>query len=322
MTTTLDQTKAGSLETRQERARQRVARLDGTFQSVFEILAEIYRDEDWRYINDPRDNPYTGFTAFVQDRLGCAASNARRYQQGISTLVLPLQQIAAPGTRIPVTSADVARLGVTGAHVVVEEAPAALDGVDDVDDQAHALRHLIDSVAKRGNGTAGFGPIRPSQIESTAPPGALVPAALPPAGGPQLPASTAEDRVDHHGDSLNRANQTEPPEHTPPPEDTSRAAPQALGPTATQPESASRATALEEEAAASNEPTSPNAAAVDRATIEEFDDAVGTLLQSADPVALAEHLSPAECTERAQRCLAAAQKLARVGQLLRSVANT
>ena len=71
---------AGALETRQERALRRATLLRNAFQSVFETLADIYRDEDWKYINDPGGRPYAGFTAFVAEQLGCASSNARRYQ--------------------------------------------------------------------------------------------------------------------------------------------------------------------------------------------------------------------------------------------------
>ena len=131
---------AGELETRQERAERRTAALRNAFQTVFETLAEIYRDEDWRYVNDAGGRPYGGFTAFVCDQLGCASSNARRYQQGIVGLILPLQELVSPGARIPVTSADVARLGVAGARVVIEEAQAALEGVTDVEEQTAVLR--------------------------------------------------------------------------------------------------------------------------------------------------------------------------------------
>lgn len=53
---------------------RRAQQLHDAFQTAFEVLAEIYRDEDWRYINDGAGRPYAGFTAFVQDQLGCAAS--------------------------------------------------------------------------------------------------------------------------------------------------------------------------------------------------------------------------------------------------------
>mgnify|MGYP000393802368 CR=1 FL=1 len=74
------------METRQERALRRAQQLHNAFQTAFEVLAEIYRDEDWKFINDAAGRPYSGFTAFVQDQMGCAASNARRYQQAIPLL--------------------------------------------------------------------------------------------------------------------------------------------------------------------------------------------------------------------------------------------
>ena len=139
---------AGELETRQERAVRRTVALRTAFQTVFETLADIYRDEDWRYVNDANDRPYNGFTAFVADQLGCASSNARRYQQGIVGLILPLQELVSPGARVPVTSADVARLGVAGARVVIEEAQDALQGIthvirgQDLFEAAHIQRLL------------------------------------------------------------------------------------------------------------------------------------------------------------------------------------
>lgn len=174
MSTDLVFQEPGVVETRQERALRRAQQLHNAFQTAFEVLAEIYRDEDWRYINDGAGRPYAGFTAFVQDQLGCAASNARRYQQGIVGLILPLQELTAPGTRIPVTSSDVARLGVTGARVVIEEAPGALEGITEPDAQTDALRDLIDTVTQRST-APGFGPLRESLTPSASPPGGARP---------------------------------------------------------------------------------------------------------------------------------------------------
>lgn len=178
MSTDLVFQEPGVVETRQERALRRAQQLHNAFQTAFEVLAEIYRDEDWRYINDGAGRPYAGFTAFVQDQLGCAASNARRYQQGIVGLILPLQELTAPGTRIPVTSSDVARLGATGARVVIEEAPGALEGLTEPDAQTDALRDLIDTVTQRST-APGFGPLRESLTPPASPLGALVPAEIP-----------------------------------------------------------------------------------------------------------------------------------------------
>jgi hypothetical protein len=169
----------GVVETRRERAERRAARLSSAFADVLTTLADMYRDEDWRELTDCDGLAYTGFTAFVQDRLGGSASNARRYQQGITGLVLPLRELTLQGTHIPVSSADVARLGLSGARAVVDAAPGALAGIEDRDAQTAALRQLINSVATRP--AIGEGPSEP-------PPqlGALVPSAI-----PVLPASVA-----------------------------------------------------------------------------------------------------------------------------------
>lgn len=140
---------AADLETPAERAHRRAAALAASVTDVLRTLADMYRDEDWRHLTDSHGNPYTGFTAFLQDHLGGSSSNARRYQQGITGLILPLQQLTAPDTLIPITSADIARLGQAGAQAVVDEAPEALDGLDEPAAQSQALRGLIDRIAQR-----------------------------------------------------------------------------------------------------------------------------------------------------------------------------
>jgi hypothetical protein len=162
----------GEMETRRERAERRAARLSSAFADLLTTLADMYRDEDWRELTDREGLAYTGFSAFVQDRLGGSASNARRYQQGITGLVLPLRELTMEGTHIPVTSADVARLGQSGARAVVDAAPDVLAGIDDCDGQAAALRRLIDSVSSRPSVDEASG-------ESVPPLGALVPSAIP-----------------------------------------------------------------------------------------------------------------------------------------------
>jgi hypothetical protein len=131
------------VETPQERAQRRVRQLHRCAAGVMDVLADIYRDDDWRHLTDRIGHPYRTFAAFIQDQLGGSASAARRYQQGIINLVVPLQQITEPDTTIPVTSTDVARLGQDGARTVIERAPDALHGQSD---QTHAIRRLIDTV--------------------------------------------------------------------------------------------------------------------------------------------------------------------------------
>lgn len=304
-------------ETRQERALRRVTELQSYVQSAFETLAAIYRDEDWKYVNDARGRPYSRFTEFVQDQLDCVASNARRYQQGITSLVLPLQELTAPGTRIPVTSADVAKLGVTGARVVVEEAPDALNGVSDSESQTEVLRGLIDKVAKRGT-PPEFGPVVESNPAAAL--GSLVPAALPSAPArdgddaeePDTPWSednSATDRAagvnarvelspaaDDDGGDLPPWSTSDSPAADAAPTD---------GPGGDASPLFSHTTAE----------TAPGGGGIDALV-----SAINAVLAAGEPDALVEHVEHGQCAARAAQCISAAQKLARLGQLLRSAA--
>ncbi|MFV8160632.1 hypothetical protein ACNQVK_00515 [Mycobacterium sp. 134] len=306
-------TTAELAETRQERANRRVIQLRSSVQTMFETLVDIYRDEDWRYVNDSQGSPYTRFTTFVEDHLSCASSYARRYQQGITGLILPLQELAAPGTRIPVTSADVARLGVTGARVVVEEAPAALEGIEDTNEQTTALRELIDSVAQRSS-SPEFGPLNTAQQaepETTGRPlGALVPSALPSINAEaQQPDDDTDDLAPdypaprplaHRIDANDLPGEYFPPTASPHPEHSATAPTTSADDTS--PSSATTApTNLAEQAT----PTSSTA---------ELSAAITALLQAPEPTVLAEQMPP----DSSEDCLRAAQKLARLGQLLRA----
>lgn len=306
-------TTAELAETRQERANRRVMQLRSSVQTMFETLVDIYRDEDWRYVNDSQGSPYTRFTTFVEDHLSCASSYARRYQQGITGLILPLQELAAPGTRIPVTSADVARLGVTGARVVVEEAPAALEGIDDTNEQTTALRELIDSVAQRSS-SPEFGPLNTTQQaepETTGRPlGALVPSALPSinAEGQQPADDTDELAPDypapkplaHRIDANDLPGEYFPPTASPHPEHS------ATAPTASADDTSP--------SSATTSPTNLAEQATPSSSTAELSAAITALLQAPEPTVLAEQMPP----DSSEDCLRAAQKLARLGQLLRA----
>ncbi|WP_099020940.1 hypothetical protein [Mycolicibacterium palauense] len=291
----------GVIETRQERALRRAEQLHNAFQTAFEVLAEIYRDEDWRYINDGAGRPYAGFTAFVQDQLGCAASNARRYQQGIVGLILPLQELTTPGTRIPVTSSDVARLGVTGARVVIEQAPSALEGIIEPDAQTDALRELIDSVTQRTT-DPGFGPITETSTTPTESPlGALVPAAVP------------DDDTDDHTPSTPASYSFEQPPTDSPPWDEE---PATAAPAGQQP------TPAEATPTAAPQPAPPVPATEPAAATQvliDLEAAIAAVMAAGEPTALAEQLSGGPAAALAPKCLASGQRLVRLGQLLRSL---
>lgn len=186
------------VETPQERAERRVRQLHRCAAGVMDVLADIYRDDDWRNLTDRIGHPYRTFAAFIQDQLGSSASAARRYQQGIINLVVPLQQITGPDTTIPVTSTDIARLGQHGARTVVERAPDALHGQSD---QAHAIRRLIDTVLADDIATAI---ITAADHDTSPAAGDLVPTS------PHVVDEEHDDAADHPGP----AHDTQP---SPPP---------------------------------------------------------------------------------------------------------
>ena len=57
---------AADVETAQERAARRVDELARAVSGVLEVLAAIYRDEDWRYLRDRCGEPYRDFVGFVR----------------------------------------------------------------------------------------------------------------------------------------------------------------------------------------------------------------------------------------------------------------
>ena len=86
MSMTICTVTAADVETAQQRAVRRVDELARAVSGVLEVLAAIYRDEDWRYLRDRCGEPYRDFVGFVRDKLGGSESNARRYRQGVETL--------------------------------------------------------------------------------------------------------------------------------------------------------------------------------------------------------------------------------------------
>ncbi|WP_457180802.1 hypothetical protein [Mycobacteroides abscessus] len=139
----VDTALTGEVETPSERAARRLTQLRRAITGVMEILADIYRDDDWKHLTGSDGQPYRNFTVFIQDQLGGSASNARRYRQGIVDLISPLREITGQETPIPITSADIARLGREGAKAVLEQAPGALSGASD---QTQKIRELVDTV--------------------------------------------------------------------------------------------------------------------------------------------------------------------------------
>jgi len=243
-------------ETPQQRAQRRVEELRRSAAGVLEVLAQIYLDEDWKYLTDDTGMPYTGFTSFVQHTLGGSASNARRYRQGVETLVAPLQGITAADTRIPVTPNDIVQLGRSGAEAVLEAAPSALAGITDSAAQTKALRGLLDDVIAETKSGLGQVPDRSPIPE--------IPATVPAA----IEAGSDAWGSDPHPDEL--VGDTGPD----------------------QPVTADERTAL--------------------------NDAVQAVL-ALDPATSAGEITAAHSTRLAGDCLSAAQRLARIAQLLKAL---
>lgn len=166
----------GEVETAQERAQRRVGELGRAVSGVLEVLGVIYRDEDWRYLCDRNGVSYSDFGTFVRDQLGGSASNARRYRQGVEMLVAPLQELAGPDTRVPVTPHDVARLGQQGARQVLDGAAERLGEVSGAGERTAVLRELIDAAIAERRDCAGrvideddvLPPLPPAQIPAAA----------------------------------------------------------------------------------------------------------------------------------------------------------
>ena len=130
-----------------EQAKFRLRQLQRTFDSVLDVLADMHRDEDWRYLTDASGNPYASFTAMLVGEMQMSDSWARRQQQVIQ-MVLPLRELTHPDARIPITAADVVALGQRGTEHVRVHAPDVLAGVEDPREQERALRGLIESTRR------------------------------------------------------------------------------------------------------------------------------------------------------------------------------
>ncbi|WP_454232255.1 hypothetical protein [Mycolicibacterium fortuitum] len=307
---------AGEVELPVERAQRRAAALTSSVSTMFRTLAEIYRDEDWRHLSDHTGAPYTTFTGFVQDHLGVAGSYARRYQQGITGLILPLQELALPGTQIPVTSADVARLGLAGAQAVVDQAPAVLADLTESSEQTRALRELIDRVV--------------AQPPAGATPTADVPALgnLVPAEIPERPSDIAPIEHETSGAEVAGPPWSDSTDDLGPPWATS--IPEEVGAHDEQRGSAAAlaqnvdADSQDVEEVDGSDSSSDDHAAAGESTSEgsanstELAEAIATVLRS-DPVALARTASPTMRESLASDAVVAAQRLSRLGQLLHSL---
>lgn len=127
-----------------ERAQVRLARLRTTFAASLSIVAEMHQDRDWEHLTREDGTPYNSLAEVMVDVFNVSISMARRYVQGARDFYLPLSALTIEGTRIEITSGDVATLGQAGINDAVDTARDRLDGVDDPEE---ASRIISDSVS-------------------------------------------------------------------------------------------------------------------------------------------------------------------------------
>lgn len=128
-----------------ERAHVRLARLRSTFSASLAIVAEMHQDRDWEHLSRDDGTPYKSLAEVMVDVFNVSISMARRYVQGARDFYLPLSELTVDGTRIEITSGEVATLGQGGIADAVDTARDRLDGVDDPDE---ASEIISDSVAE------------------------------------------------------------------------------------------------------------------------------------------------------------------------------
>ncbi len=113
-------------------------------QGPLAVLAQIYEDEDWAVLHDAAGKQFATFTAFVAAELGMSSAYARRCQQLIRLLFLPIQELYGAEVAAGVRMFDMENLGVDGAARLLEELRARpLDGPN----PEHLLRDRIVAAA-------------------------------------------------------------------------------------------------------------------------------------------------------------------------------
>ena len=132
-----------------ERARSRLERLTTSFAETLAIVAQMYRDEDWRYLQRPDGTPYASLAEVFSDAMSMSMSMARRYIQGARDFYLPLSEVMVDGTRIEVTSGDIAELGASGLSDVVESVKPQLEDSDDPEEATQAITEAIGDAKDR-----------------------------------------------------------------------------------------------------------------------------------------------------------------------------
>jgi hypothetical protein len=141
-----------------ERAQVRLARLRTTFAASLAIVAEMHQDRDWEHLTRDDGTPYNSLAEVMVDVFNVSISMARRYVQGARDFYLPLSELTVEGTRIEITSGDVATLGQTGIADAVDTARDRLDGVEDPDEASKIISDSVSDARDRKNAPTDFEP--------------------------------------------------------------------------------------------------------------------------------------------------------------------
>lgn len=127
----------------EERAEVRFARLSSAFSATLVIVAQMYRDEDWKYLRKDDGSEFTSLVEVCQVAMGKSVAMARRYVQGARDFYLPLSAVMVEGTRLEIASSDIATLGSDGIRSVVDEATDRMEGVDDPDEASEIVKDTL-----------------------------------------------------------------------------------------------------------------------------------------------------------------------------------
>lgn len=138
----------------EERAQARFERLSTAFSTTLAIVAQMYRDEDWRYLRKDDGSVYKSLVEVCQVAMGKSAAMARRYVQGARDFYLPLSAVMVEGTRLEITAGDVARLGAAGLDQVVADASGRLEGVSDAEEATEVVSNTLQEARRSSDGNS------------------------------------------------------------------------------------------------------------------------------------------------------------------------
>lgn len=134
------------------RAHERLNRLTSSFASSLALVAAMHNDRDWEHLTRADGTNYGSMAEVLRDVYDLSASMARRYVQGASKFFAPLDEIAVDGTRIAISSTDVASLGNDGLDEAVRIATEGLNGVYDPDESSDIISDAVEQAKDRKQG--------------------------------------------------------------------------------------------------------------------------------------------------------------------------